>query len=124
MENKQPETQPAQESQTPVVAPVTSSEKVVEAEATTTLNPTEVRQPKSGQSRRPRGLTFEQLNSNEQAVLTFLKGHAGEATITDITANCFSAVSTEKGKSWTRNALRRLVSEGHVIKPSRGKYTA
>lgn len=101
----------------------TTFQPAVSAEATPTVSPDTVAKAASGQARKPRGLEVSQLNDNERTVMEYLDSNRVEVTISELATGCFaSAPTTAKARSWTRNALRRLVSEGFVDKPSRGKY--
>ena len=99
----------------------------LQAEAASTVSPDTLvgikKVPTSGQSRKARGFNLSKFNANEKAVLQSLLASNGvEATIISLSSTFTTASSKDQARSWTRNALRRLVSEGYVSKPSRGKY--
>lgn len=70
----------------------------------------------SGQQGKPLDLEFDQLNLDEQAVLTTLRHGGDKMKIRAIVeANGWDQIDKAKGNSKVRNALRRLVRSGLVM---------
>jgi len=61
------------------------------------------------------------LNSNEQAVLSYFERTRSAAHLTTVQSAVFGSVSSDY-TSWTRNSIRKLVSTGFLVKVARGTY--
>jgi hypothetical protein len=82
----------------------------------------------TGQCGKALNLTFDQLNVNEQTVLSCLRGAGERMKIGQIVIdNGWDKPSKTKGNSMVRNAMRRLVRSGMVLHNSKigdGTYVA
>ena len=77
--------------------------------------------PVSGQSGKPLDLDRTDLNSKEALVVEALAGDVNPAPINALAATCFPDAG-ERGNSWVRNSLRRLVRARWVEKVGSGTY--
>ena len=81
---------------------------------------------KTGQNAGPLELTVEDFNEKELAVLEALNGSGRgprlEMGLNALATQVFPEASDNKGTSWVRNSLRRLVRSGYVEKTGRGAY--